>query len=111
MSIVLVGGMDRLGDKYQKEARDQGMDLHIFSQADQNMGNRIKHADVVVIFTNMVSHQARHDAYTAAKKKGIPVIMHHSCGVCTFRECLNCLSLMNQPADTPHTIPAKSGRN
>lgn len=111
MSIVLVGGMDRLGDKYQKEAKNLGMDLHIFSKANQNMGNRIKHADVVVIFTNMVSHQARHDAYSAAKIKGIPVIMHHACGVCTFRKCLNCLNLMNQTADKTHTIPAKSGRN
>jgi hypothetical protein len=21
--------------------------------------------------------------------------MHHSCGVCTLRECLNCLTIMN----------------
>ncbi len=103
MSIVLVGGMDRLGDKYQKEAKDRGMNLHIFSQAKQNLEIRISRADVVVIFTNMISHQARHDAYSAARKNGIPVIMHHTCGVCTFRECLNCLSLMNQADDKTHT--------
>jgi hypothetical protein len=94
MSIILVGGMDRLGEKYLKEAKDLGMDLRIFSQAKQNMGSRIKHADAVVIFTNKVSHQARHDAFNAAKKQGIPVFMHHTCGVCTLRECLNCLKIM-----------------
>lgn len=94
MSIVLVGGMDRLGEKYREVARDLGMDLRIFSQAKQNLGSRIKHADAVVIFTNKVSHHARHEAFNAAKKQGIPVVMHHACGVCTLRDCLNCLSIM-----------------
>ncbi len=96
MSIVLVGGMDRLGEKYHKEAKKQGMRLQIFSQADNNMAGKIKAADAVVIFTNKVSHQARNDAFNAAKKQGIPVFMHHACGVCTLRECLNCLSVMGE---------------
>lgn len=111
MSIVLVGGMDRLGDKYLKEARELGMDLKIFSQAKQHMKKRIEHADAVVIFTNMISHQARHDAYNAARKQGIPVVMHHTCGVCTFRECLNGLIPMNQPIGNAHTLPEKRGQN
>ena len=111
MSIILVGGIDRLGDKYLKEAKDLGIDLSIFSQARQNMGIKIKHADGVVIFTNMVSHQARHDAFTAAKKQGIPVLMHHACGVCTLRECLNCLRLMFLSAAKTHTSAGKEVAN
>ena len=95
MSIILVGGMDRLGDKYRKEAKELGMNLSIFSQAKQNMGSKINHADAVVIFTNKISHQARHKAFSAAKKVGIPVFMHHACGVCTFRECLKGLKIMD----------------
>ncbi len=59
MSIVLVGGMDRLGSQYQKEAQKMGMQLQIFSQLGHNVGSRIKGADAVVIFTNMISHKAR----------------------------------------------------
>lgn len=95
MSIVLVGGMDRLGDKYQKEAKDSGIDLHIFSQAELNMKRKIKRADAVVIFTNKVSHRAKNEAFVAAKSCGIPVFMHHACGVCTLRECLKCLKVMH----------------
>ena len=36
MSIILVGGMDRLGENYQKEAKSQGMELRIFSQVDKS---------------------------------------------------------------------------
>ncbi len=78
MSIVLVGGMDRLGEKYHKEAKKQGMRLQIFSQADNNMAGRIKAADAVVIFTNKVSHQARNEAFSAAKKLGITGNQHYS---------------------------------
>lgn len=109
MSIVLVGGMDRLGGQYRKEAERLGMSLRIFSQAEQGMGSKIKHADAVVIFTNKISHQARHEAFSAARKVGIPVFMHHTCGVCTLRECLNCLSLTYQSADKTHTNTEKEG--
>jgi len=108
MSIILVGGMDRLGEQYLKEAKKQGMNLRIFRRAEQNMGSKIRHADAVVIFTNKVSHQARNEAVSAAKKQGIPVFMHHACGVCTLRECLNCVSLIQQqPASA---ICSQSGK-
>jgi hypothetical protein len=57
------------------------------------MAASIKQADAVVIFTNKVSHQARNEAVTVAKKQGIPVFMHHSCGLTTLRECLHCLRM------------------
>lgn len=95
MSIVLVGGMDRLADKYQLEAKRCGMDLRIFSQSEQKMFTSIKGADAVVIFTNKISHHARNEAVGAAKKHGVPIFMHHACGVCTLRECLNCLKIMH----------------
>jgi hypothetical protein len=25
-----------------------------------------------------------------AKASNIPVVMHHACGICTFRNCLEC---------------------
>lgn len=95
MSIVLVGGMDRLGSQYQKEAQKMGMKLQIFSQLEHNMGSRIKGADAVVIFTNMISHKARNTAVSIAKEGGIPVFMHHACGVCSLRQCLKCLSIIH----------------
>jgi hypothetical protein len=111
MSIILVGGMDRLGKKYRDEARKQGMKLQIFSQADQNMGTKIKSADAVIIFTNKVSHQARNDAFNAAKKQGIPVFMHHACGVCTLRECLSCMRLIHLPTTKISTTSGREEQN
>lgn len=80
MSIVLVGGMDRLGEQYRAEAKRHGVDIQIFSQDEQALCSKIKNSDGVVIFTNKVSHQARNRAFKTAKNEGILVLMHHSWG-------------------------------
>lgn len=100
MSIVLVGGMDRLGAQYIKEAKKMGMQLQVFSQLEQNMASRIKSADAVVIFTNMISHKARNTAVTMAKESGIPLFMHHACGVCSLRQCLKCVMVVGRNDQT-----------
>jgi galactitol-specific phosphotransferase system IIB component len=90
MCIALIGGMDRLEKHYQEAAAQAGITLEIFNKSLNNLSGKLKKADLVVIFTNKVSHQARNDAMHAAKSLGIPVIMKHACGVCTLRDCLNC---------------------
>ena len=91
MSIVLIGGMDRLEPQYLLEAERAGVRLRVFTTAQNGISAKLKHADAVVIFTNKVSHRARNEAMTAARANDIPVFMHHACGVCTLRECLKCI--------------------
>lgn len=91
MCIALIGGMDRLGKHYQEEAQRAGMTLQFFSTSETNIASKLKKADAMVIFTNKVSHRVKIEAMQVAKAKDIPVFMHHACGVCTFRNCLECL--------------------
>jgi hypothetical protein len=95
MCIALLGGMDRLGRHYVEEAGRAGVNLRVFSKDEVNIGSKIKNVDAMVIFTNKVSHNVKAKAIKEAKAKGIPVYMHHSCGVCSLRECLNCLKIIN----------------
>jgi hypothetical protein len=101
MSVVLIGGMDRLEPQYLREAEKVGVELSVFTTAQNGIAAKLKHADAVVIFTNKVSHRAKNEAMTAARANDIPVFMHHACGVCTLRECLKCM----------HIINAKGGMN
>ena len=91
MCIAVIGGMDRLQKHYLSEARKFGIKLAIFSKMKTGMAASIRHVDAVVIFTNKVSHNAKKEAMSAAKNNNIPVFMFHSCGLCTLRECFNCL--------------------
>jgi hypothetical protein len=95
MCIALIGGMDRLGRHYLEEAQKSGVELRVFNQSQVNIGAKLKHVDAMVIFTNKVSHQVKKEAMNSAKANGIPVYMHHSCGVCTLRDCLNCINIIN----------------
>ncbi|MGD2080334.1 MAG: DUF2325 domain-containing protein [Nitrospirota bacterium] len=91
MSVVLVGGMNRLKRHYVREADRLGISLKVYNSPGVSMRSGVRNVDAVVMFTNKVSHRAKREVELAAREKDIPVYMHHSCGVCTLRDCLRCL--------------------
>jgi hypothetical protein len=91
MCIALIGGMDRLDKHYREAAQLAGINLLIYNRSQTNIGAKLKKADVLVIFTSMVSHRVKNEAMTAARTHGIPVLMSHACGVCALRNCLECI--------------------
>lgn len=99
MCIALIGGMDRLERHYREEAERAGISLQVFTKSQTNIAAKLKKADAIVIFTNKVSHRVKVEAMQVAKALDIPVIMHHACGVCTFRNCLECFTA-NSPGAT-----------
>jgi len=96
MCIALFGGMDRLERQYLEEAAKLGIDLRVFTRSEARISSKIRKVDAMVIFTNKVSHQVKKQAVNMAKANDIPVFMHHSCGICTLRECLGCLMFANK---------------
>ena len=95
MCIALIGGMDRLERHYKGEAVRAGVELQVFTKSEINIAAKLKKADAMVIFTNKVSHQVKNEAMNSARLNNIPVFMHHSCGVCTLRDCLNCMVIIH----------------
>ncbi len=92
MCIAIIGGMDRLGKHYMSEAERFGIDLKVFTKSESGIASKVKNMDALVIFTNKVSHRVRKEVMNVAKARHIPVLMYHSCGICTLRDCLNCIS-------------------
>jgi ABC-type uncharacterized transport system substrate-binding protein len=91
MCVAVIGGMARLERHYRQEATQAGVELRVFNQSEANIAAKLKNVDALLIFTNKVSHRARHEALSVAKAQSIPVFQYHSCGVCTLRNCLNCI--------------------
>jgi len=83
--------MERLRGCYIREARKSGIRLKVFNRPDIDLKDKLGHADAVVVFTNKVSHEAKRVVMKTARKRDIPVYVHHSCGLCSLRDCLNCL--------------------
>jgi hypothetical protein len=95
MCVALIGGMDRLERDYENEAERHGVDLRVFTKSRAGLATRLKSVDAMVVFTGKTSHRIKNEAIGAAKANNIPVLMRHSCGVCSLRECLR--RLVGQP--------------
>lgn len=83
--------MDGLKPYYMKEAVRSGISIKVFNRNTTGLQAKIKNVEAMVIFTNKVSHNAKKKAVATAKAKNIPVFMFHSCGLCTLRDCLDCI--------------------
>lgn len=90
-TFVVVGGMGRLERHYVEEAGKCGVSLKVFNECPARLFARIGNAGGLILLTNKVSHRARREALNAARSRRIPLLMCRSCGICTFRNCLECL--------------------
>lgn len=89
MCAALVGGMDRLKRDYMNEAKRNGVKLKCYTGKERKISGTLGKVDFVVMFTNKVSHKARKDVLSAVRGTDVPVIMRHSCGVSSLRDCLD----------------------
>lgn len=88
MCVTLIGGMDRLHPEYMAAAREGGHSLKCISRNECNFVDKLGNPDVLIVFTNKVSHEARRKAMRVARSRKIPIQLVHSCGVSSLRECL-----------------------
>ncbi|MBI5235447.1 MAG: DUF2325 domain-containing protein [Deltaproteobacteria bacterium] len=86
--MAIVGGMGGSRAAYRMVAGEYGATLRHFEGSGSGLEKRLRAADVIVVFTNMVSHDARNRALSAGSGAGIPVFQIHSCGVSSLRRCL-----------------------
>lgn len=78
MSIVLVGGHDRMHSEYTGICSKRGHHVKVYTQMPAKFGKVIGTPDGIVLFTSTVSHQMIHTAVKEAKRKKIPVFRCHN---------------------------------
>ena len=57
MSIVSVGGHDRMVGQYKKICKSYKCKCKVFTQMEADFGKKIGCPDLLVLFTNTVSHK------------------------------------------------------
>ena len=57
MSIVIVGGHDRMVGQYKKICKSYKCKCKVFTQMEADFGKKIGCPDLLVLFTNTVSHK------------------------------------------------------
>ena len=88
MSIVLVGGHDRMHNQYKGIAGKRGHRIKVFTQITSRFDKSIGSPDVIVLFTSTVSHKMVHIAVKEAKRKNIPLLRCHNSSGSSLEETI-----------------------
>ena len=78
MSVVIIGGHDRMVCQYKKVCKQFNCKAKVFTQMSANLSKKIGCPDLMVLFTNTVSHKMVISASQEAKKNNIPVARIHT---------------------------------
>ena len=78
MSIVIVGGNECMVCQYEKICKNFGCKAKVFAKENGNFKIKLGCPDLMILFTNTVSHKMMLSAVTEAKKNKIQVERIHS---------------------------------
>ena len=78
MSVVIVGGHDRMVRQYKEICEDRQWKAKVFTQMRTGLDKQIGCPDLLILFTNTVSHKMVNTAIQEAKRNNIPVARIHS---------------------------------
>lgn len=89
MSIVIVGGHDRMHCRYKEICKKFGCKCKVFTQCPANFQNQIGSPDVIVVFTKTVAHKMLNVASIQAEKTGAEIMHCHSSSAYALNEALS----------------------
>lgn len=78
MSIVIIGGHDRMVCQYKKICKEYKCKVKVFTQMSGNMRDQIGRPDLFVLFTNTVSHKMIRCALAEAERSNADIVRCHS---------------------------------
>lgn len=88
MSVVIIGGHDRMACQYKRICKDYKCKAKVFTQMSGNLKEKIGSPDLVVLFTNTVSHKMVHCAIAEAEKTQAKVVRCHTSSGSALAEIL-----------------------
>jgi len=78
MSVVIIGGNERMVCQYIDICKSYGYKAKVYPKENGSVRKKIGCPDLLVLFTNTVSHKMVVSAFQEAKKKNIPVARVHT---------------------------------
>ncbi|BCN29375.1 DUF2325 domain-containing protein [Anaeromicropila herbilytica] len=88
MSVVIIGGHDRMVCQYKKLCKNYNCRAKVFTQMTANFREQIGTPDLIVLFTNTVSHKMAKSAISEAQKNNAELIRCHTSSSNALEEIL-----------------------
>ena len=78
MSVVIIGGHDRMVCQYKKICKEYQCKAKVFTQMTGSLKDQIGKPDLIVLFTNTVSHKMARCAAAEAGKNNVAIVRCHT---------------------------------
>lgn len=88
MSVVIIGGHDRMVCTYKDICKQFNCRAKVFTQQPANLKTQIGRPDLLVLFTSTVSHQMVYSALQITKNTNTAVVRSHSSSSCALKNIL-----------------------
>jgi hypothetical protein len=88
MSVVIIGGNDRMVYRYREICEEEGYKAKVFTQMPSNLKGHIGCPDLMILFTHTVSHKMVSGAVQEANRRNIPIERIHSSSACALKGLL-----------------------
>lgn len=88
MSVVIIGGNDRMVCQYKQICKSYKCKAKVFTQMEGDIKDRIGNPELLILFTNVVSHKMINAAVQKAKTCNACVVRSHSCSSCALKNIL-----------------------
>ena len=89
MSVVIVGGHDRMHTRYNEICKKRGCKCKVFTQFPANLQKQIGSPDFIIVFTKTVAHKMLNVASTQAERVGAVVKHCNSSSATALNEILD----------------------
>ncbi len=89
MSVVIVGGHDRMHCRYKEICKSHGCKCKVFTQCPANFKGQIGTPDIIVVFTGTVAHKMLNVASVQAERSGARLLHCNSSSACALNEALS----------------------
>jgi hypothetical protein len=81
MSVVIVGGNERMECRYKDICKEYNCKAKVFTKIKGGLHDFIGNPDLIILFTNPVSHMMAKTAKQKAAQENITLVQSH-CGSC-----------------------------
>lgn len=88
MSVVIIGGNERMERKYIEICGEYKCKAKIFIKMTGTLKNKIGTPDILVLFTNTISHKMENCALSETKGGGVIVARAHSSSASALKDIL-----------------------
>ena len=88
MSIVIIGVNECMVCQYKKICRDYGCRVKVYAKEKGCLRKKLGKSDLMILFTNTVSHKMVNCAVSEAKRNKIQMVRTHASSVSALTDVL-----------------------